>query len=152
MAQNTRSNEGASTSRRSHSREQDCIDNFLERFILVLVLVPSTLIKILSDQFNGWLGAVFFLCWHVQVINQQYTEILRFGAVLSFSDLVEFTINDLLSLHRGSLSRETHFDRHIFFGRQLVENEIFDVDRFSSSSGSTEQERDFILNIDLNQV
>lgn len=36
----------------------------------LLCIIESSHFQKLSQQFQWWLGSIFFWCWHVQVINE----------------------------------------------------------------------------------
>ena len=99
MPKNSGSDEGSSSSWWSHGSQQNSVDNFLEGFIFVFMFVPASLIEKLSDEFDGGLGSIFLFGGHVKIIDEEDAEILWLGSVLSFSDFIQFPIDDVLGLN-----------------------------------------------------
>jgi len=62
-----------------HSINVSCINNSLERFVFFLEVVVSLLVYDLPKKLNRWLCSVFFLDWHVEVINEKYYFACLFG-------------------------------------------------------------------------
>ena len=136
MAQNTRSDERPTSTWRTHGSDEDGVYNFFEWFLLVFVLIPSSLVEVLPQQLYGRLGSVLLLGRHVKVVDKQDAMLLRLRTVLSLTNLVQLAVDDILSLHGRSLGGESKLDRHILLGWQLIEDVVLDVDGLSSSSGA----------------
>jgi hypothetical protein len=99
MSKDSGSDERTSSSWWTHSSYQSSMDDLFERFLFVLVLIPSTLIQILSEELDRRLSSVFFFGGHVEIVNKEDAVVLGFGTVLSFSNFIELSIDDILSHH-----------------------------------------------------
>jgi hypothetical protein len=152
MAENTGSNEGSAAARRTHCRQKHSIDNLLERFLFIFVLIPSSLVQELPEKFNGRLRTILFLGGHVQIVDEEHTSALGFGTILTLTNLIQFAVYDVLGHHGGSLGREAKFNAHELIGREFVEDIVLDVDGLARSGGSAEEHRDFVVDVYLQQL
>lgn len=109
MPKYSRSNECFSSSRCSHGCYEYQIDQLLEWFFFVSVIIPSSLIDHLSENFNRWLCSPLFLLGHIQIIHKD-NSFSCFGSKYASSLFIDLPINDILSLCACSLCTESHFN------------------------------------------
>jgi hypothetical protein len=109
MPKNSRSDEGAATSRWSHCADEQAFLDYLEILILVFEVVKSALIEHLSQDLYWRLSPPLFFVWHVEVINKNDVPAEPW-AENTFPDTVQLLIYDILSLSAGSLGGEADLD------------------------------------------
>ena len=91
-------NLGSSTSRWTHGRNKDDVNNSVEWFVLILTVVPAAMITLLSEQLNWWLCSISFLLWHIQVIYEDDVLFAKRWTVHALSSLFEFLIQEILKI------------------------------------------------------
>ena len=104
MAEESSGDDFTTTTWWSHCTDHCAIDDV--PYSPVLMIIPPSLIKVLPNQFNRRLTPISVILWHVQVINEQDTFLSERGAIVAFSSLYKFIINDELGLHRSGLRRK----------------------------------------------
>ena len=88
---------GSPSSRWTQRCEQDNALNSEQ--LLIPSIVPHMMIQKLPQEFDWGLCTVLFFFGHVEIIDEENAEILWFGSVLSFSDFIQFPIDDVLGLN-----------------------------------------------------
>lgn len=97
------------TSWRSHSSDDTCVNDISERMLVVFSVVPASLIDKLSQNFNWWLSSEYLL-WHIEIINKDDAFHTESGTKVILSSLIKLHVNNVLDLVTSSLSGETDFD------------------------------------------
>lgn len=97
MSQDTRSDEGTTTTGWTHCCDQNGVDNIAEWLLFVFVLIPSSLVQELPDQLDWRLSPVLFFRRHVQIIHKQDAP-TSLGSVESLSLPVHLSVDDILRL------------------------------------------------------
>jgi hypothetical protein len=52
----------------------------------------------LSEEFNGWLSAVEFLLWHVEIINEDAIFLASWWSIDTFPPLLKLFVERILGL------------------------------------------------------
>ena len=107
--------------------------------LFVFVIVPTTLSHELSQDFDWWLGPIFFFLWHIKIVNKDDTFHTKTWTENTSSNLVKLVVNNVLNLVAVSLRTETNLNCHVIFTRKLVEKYILNVDWLTSTSRSNKQ-------------
>lgn len=111
MALEPRGDEGFSTTGRAHSANHHAVFNCAEGMLVVLTIVPSTLVHVLTQDFNGRLGTEFFNFGHVEIIDKDYSTLGVRRSEDSLSALLERTVNDVLYHVAMGLGRKSDLNR-----------------------------------------
>jgi len=88
----------------SHSVHNNSVNHVTERMLFVLVVVPTALSHILSEDLNRGLCTVSLNLRHVKIIDEDNTLHTHTGSKNTTSNLVKFAINNILNLIATSLS------------------------------------------------
>ena len=89
---------GTTTTWRSHSGDQDDIDESIEGLLLRLSVIPATVIGELTKKLDGWLSSKLLLHWHVEVIDEDDEPFAVRWSVHSQSTLLTLVIDEVLGL------------------------------------------------------
>ena len=100
------SNNGATSTWRTHSCDQDDIDKPVEGLLLRLSIVPATMIGKLSQKFDWGLRTELLLSWHIHIIDKDDESLSVGWTVYTHATLFAFIIDEILSLVGRRLSRE----------------------------------------------
>jgi hypothetical protein len=95
-------NEGPSTSWGSHSYKHQKILEFHE--LEGLPIVPSTMIKILPNEFNWGLCTISLLFGHVQIINKHNAFFTDRWPIVTLSPFLHLAVYRVLGLIGACLS------------------------------------------------
>lgn len=133
MALQSRSDCCPATSWRPHGGYEEHVLNLVEWFLLRFAVVPSLVIHVLTEEFKWWLRAVFFLLWHVQVVDEDGVFLAHRWSINALSSLVKLLIEVVLRLICRGLRREGHGKRKELL-RHFIGNKLRGVNRFTSSS------------------
>jgi len=125
MANKSTCDKSTSSSGWTHGRKHN--KSFKLNPLEIFSIVPAFMIEILTNEFNGRLSSVFFLFWHVEIINEDNTLFAYWWAIHSLSQFIQFSINSVLSLITACLRTENHANVLIIlaelFGQQLIDIE-----------------------------
>lgn len=78
--------------------------------------------------------------------------LLGLRTILSLADFIELPVNDILRLHGRGLGGESQLDGHVLLSWQLIEDVVLDVDGLSGSSGAAEQQRNLVVDGELEDM
>lgn len=95
-------NESSSSARWSHCAENNQIFQSHEQ--QRLTIVPSLVVKVLSDQFKRRLSAICFFFRHIEIIDKDNTFLTDWRPIVSFSSLLHFAVDGILGLVSTGLS------------------------------------------------
>lgn len=109
MSQQPRCDECPPSAWLPHRSYEERFNDVLERLILVFIVVPTALVQLLSDDFNGRLSSPLFLRWHVEIIDEDDAFLIAW-TVHAFGYPVELGVDDLLGLRALCLRGETNLD------------------------------------------
>lgn len=120
-----------------HAVEIGDVDGVLENLLLFLEIVKSLLVDQLPQELYGWLGAVPFLHWHVEIVDEDdnFGNTFRADYMLA-ATFVQFTFNLLLHLRAGGSRTEHDFQESVLLVIHFERIKIFDQSGLSSSSGA----------------
>ena len=85
----------------THSTNNCAIDDI--PYSPILMIIPTSLIKVLPNQLNRRLRSIGVILRHIQIINKQSTFLPKTRTVVAFSSLNKFIVNDSLGLKRSGL-------------------------------------------------
>lgn len=142
---------GATTSWRSHSGDQDDIDESVEGLLLRLSVVPATVIGELTKKLDGWLSSILLLHWHVEVIDEDDEPLAVWWSVHSQSTLLTLVVDEVLSLVGRSLSGEGNLKSLVLL-RHLKSREFLNVHTLTGTSWTWSQDVFHVLDEKLNEV
>ena len=98
------------TTWRSHSANKHSIDECAEGMLVISQLIPSTLVKHLTQDLDRRLSTVLFDLGHVEIIDKDHDLMAKTSTKYAISSLLKFTIDDVLHLVATSLGRESNLD------------------------------------------
>ena len=118
---------------RRHAVEVGDIDRMLEYFLLLFEIVKSLLVNQLSQELNGWLGAVLFFYWHIQIVHEDnyFGNALGTNYMLA-TTLVQFSLYLLLHLRAGRPGTEHNLQESVLLVVHFKRIKIFDQSFFLS--------------------
>jgi len=123
-------NDTFSSSRWTHGRHENDVLNDHERLVFLRTVIPSLMIHPLSQEFNRGLCTVLLFLWHIEIINKQYKPLACRWAINTFSSLLKFFVQGILSLISGSLCRESNWNVLVIL-RELILQHDLDIYCFS---------------------
>lgn len=109
-------------SRISHCRYYLHILNLFKDFFFLFVIIPSSIIKELSHQFERRLGTILFNLWHIYVINEYYTFHSIRSSITSSTFSIQFRLDNFLHLILMSLGTETEIHTN-----KVISGQRFDI-------------------------
>ena len=114
-------------------------------------VIPSSIVHPLSEQLNGGLGSIFLFLWHVQIIDKDNDLIfaLLWPKEAFSSSCTHLGVNEPLDLIRDSLSRKSCRQEGILLIVVTSIKLVSNVDRFTSTSGTAEENMHVIFNIQV---
>jgi hypothetical protein len=120
-----------------HAVEIGDVDCVLENLLLFLEIVKPLLVDQLPQELDGWLGAVLFLNWHVEIVdkNDDFWNAFRTDYMLA-ATFVQFSFNLLLHLRAGGSGTEHYLQESVLFVVHFERIKILDQSGLSSTSGT----------------
>lgn len=118
---------------KAHTGEHDNV--FQVHPYQLLTVVPPLVIHVLSKDFDGRLGSIFFLLGHIEIIHEDDTLLSDRGAIEPFSSLFHLTVNGVLGLISGGLCGEGEGDV-LERVPHSVDQQIIGILRLAGSSGT----------------
>ena len=117
-------------------------------------VIPAAVIHPLSEQLNWRLCSIFLFLWHVQVIDEDNDFVLTlFRPEVPFSSsCTHFRVYEPLDLIGDSLSRKGRCQESVLLIVIIVVELVSDVNRFTSTSGTTEKDMHMIFDIKVQEI
>jgi hypothetical protein len=87
----------------------------------IFSIVPTFVIEVLADEFDGGLCSVLLLLGHVEVVDENNASFADGRSVDSLAQFVQFAVDGILGLVAAGLCAEDHADVLILFAEFLGE-------------------------------
>jgi hypothetical protein len=98
VALETEGNDGTTTTGGAESSQDEHLFDLVEWLLLGLELVPALMVQELANKFDRWLGSIFFLLGHVEIVDEAAETLSYFGSIDLITPLSHFVIKEVLSL------------------------------------------------------
>jgi hypothetical protein len=122
--------EGSTTTWGTHSSNDDQILDFHE--FELLSVIPSKVIKVLSKDLHRGLSTILFLLGHVEIIDKENALLASRRAIDTLSPLLKLSIDGILGLVGGCLSREGDVNTLILLRKPSLEKGVA-IEGFTST-------------------
>jgi len=104
VALKTLSYNGTTTTRGTHCRDKNNVNDGEPWLFFVITIIPATKVHKLTKKFNWWLSSILFFLGHVKIINEANEFLSKRGSPAVLSAFLKLGLQVVLSLISRSLS------------------------------------------------